>query len=112
MCGKLDPTTSRGRTSLTPNELNIELSCFFLFDLILKVVLKETCFLISTYEVVLLRTVLLQWHFSEKLRPHSRRRNIESALFSGDILPLNTISKASDSKSLLYAQAKICYIGN
>ena len=37
-CGKLDPTTSRGRTSLTPNELNIELSCF----LILKVVLKET----------------------------------------------------------------------
>ena len=30
-CGKLDPTTSRGRTSLTPNELNIELSCFFLF---------------------------------------------------------------------------------
>ena len=29
MCGKLDPTTSRGRTSLTPNELNIELSCYF-----------------------------------------------------------------------------------
>ena len=34
ICGKLDPTTSRGRTSLTPNELNIELSCFpFRFDL-------------------------------------------------------------------------------
>ena len=31
MCGKLDLTTSRGRTSLTPNELNIELSCFFPF---------------------------------------------------------------------------------
>ena len=30
-CGKLDPTTSRGRTSLTPNELNIELSYIFLF---------------------------------------------------------------------------------
>ena len=31
----------------------------FLFDLISKVVFKETWFLISTYEVVLLRTVLL-----------------------------------------------------
>ena len=30
-CGKVDLTTSRGRTSLTPNELNIELSCFFPF---------------------------------------------------------------------------------
>ena len=69
---------------LTPNELNVELWCV-VFDLILKAVLKETWFLISTNEVVLLCTVFVQ--FVSKLTERVVANQIQSHMIKNNLFP-------------------------
>ena len=68
MCGKLDPTTSRGRTSLTPNELNIELSYIFLFRFDLESSLERN--VISYFYI---RSCLIAYSF---VQSHSGRLSV------------------------------------
>ena len=69
---------------LTPNELNVKLWCV-VFDLILKAVLKETWFLISTNEVDLLCTVFVQ--FVSKLTERVVANQIQSRMIKNNLFP-------------------------